>query len=262
MEREIIISVPQLKEYNYILVKTVLFYDKMQSVADEERGIPHDSYATIKRCINLLVPCGIKIEFSDNNLNVVANITSNDDEIVVSPNLIRGARLTKITTALEQKKDNADHDEYYSALKLATTLMYLDETNVIYLSAFNTKEEGASIVRPFYTTTPVGEEYYMSIQPAYEDHLWNFNRRMLEAVSDFSLIKYKEKNRNNDLFTCMSAERIFQDTAYSEMYIVIEKYRDENGTPLSIKSLKVYYKHQLQKLFDVELDGGVYAISV
>lgn len=60
----------------------------------------------------------------------------------------------------------------------------------------------------------------------------------------------------------MSAERIFQDTAYSEMYIVIEKYRDENGTPLSIKSLKVYYKHQLQKLFDVELDGGVYAISV
>ena len=184
-------------------------------------------------------------------MNVVANITSNDGDIVVSPNLIRGARLTKITTALEQKKDNADHDEYYSALKLATTLMYLNETNVIYLSAFNTKEEGASIVRPFYTTTP-----------AYEDHLWNFNRRMLEAVSDFSLIKYKEKNRNNDLFTCMSAEKIFQDTAYSEMYIVIEKYRDENGTPLSIKSLKVYYKHQLQKLFDVELNGGAYAVSV
>ena len=44
MERGITINVPELEKYKYILVKTILFYDKMQSVVDEERGIPHDSY--------------------------------------------------------------------------------------------------------------------------------------------------------------------------------------------------------------------------
>ncbi len=263
MERGMIICVPELEKYKYVLVKTILFYDKMQAVVDEERGIPHDSYATIKRCIKLLVPYGIKIEYPDNNnSNITAIVTSNEDDVVISPNLIRGSRLSRIMKGLAQNVDGADYDEYYRVLKMSVSLMNLDTENVMYFSTFNTIEEGTSIVKPFYTSTPVDEEYYMSIQPAYFEPLWNFNRRFLEVVRGYSLLKYKEINRNDDLFTCMSAEKIFQDTSYSEMYMVIEEHRDENGTPLSIKSLKVYYKHQLQKLFDIELDGATYAVSV